>query len=134
MTTYREVLAGGPDAFMTVRNLTLEGSQQEIGSVLAEEAADRYGWRPAPATSQEFSRARRTWFERHWPQHYARMAGAAAYAGVDLDDDRVHLDALTGLPNGSGCSATWYAPSATAEGHSLLGRNYDFFTVGMHNL
>jgi hypothetical protein len=133
MTTQSEILAGGPDAFMTVRNLTLAGSQQEIGRVLAEEAAERYGWRPAPA-SPELSKARRTWFERHWPQHHARMAGAAAAVGVDLEDDRVHLDALSGLPDGSGCSATWYAPSATKEGHGLLARNYDFFTVGMHNL
>jgi hypothetical protein len=133
MTTHREVLAGGPEAFMTVRNLTLSGGQAEIGRVLAEEARERYGWRPIPA-NPELSRARRAWFERHWPQHYARMAGAAAAAGVDLDDDRVHLDALSGLPDGSGCSASWHAPSATAEGHGLLSRNYDFFTVGMNNL
>lgn len=133
MTTQREILAGGPEKFMTVRNLTLAGSQAEIGRALAEEARERYGWRPVPA-HPDVSRARRTWFERHWPQHYARMAGAAAAAGVELDDDRVHLDALAGLPDGSGCSATWSAPSATAEGHGLLGRNYDFFTVGMNNL
>lgn len=127
----RELVAGGPGEFMTVRHLTVSGSQAEIGRVLAEEARDHFGWRPLPA-DPVVSRARRTWFERNWPQHHARMAGAAEGAGVPLD--QFHLDGLTGLPVGSGCSATWCAPSATTDGHPLVGRNYDFFTLGMRQL
>jgi Acyl-coenzyme A:6-aminopenicillanic acid acyl-transferase len=133
MTIHRETIAGGPGSFMTVDHLTVSGSQTEIGRLLAEEARTSYGWRPVPA-DPVMSRARRTWFEQNWPQHYARMAGAAAAAGVDLREDRWHVDGLSGLPEGSGCSATWYAPSATAEGHGLLGRNYDFFTIGWGQL
>jgi hypothetical protein len=127
MTT--TIVAGGPGDFMTVRHLTVSGSQAEIGRALAEEARDHYGWRPVPA-DPTVNRARRTWFERHWPQHHARMAGAAEVAG----DGDFHLDGLTGLPVGSGCSATWCAPSATTDGHGMVGRNYDFFTVGMQQL
>jgi hypothetical protein len=116
--------------FMTVRHLAVSGGQAEIGRVLAQEARDSYGWRPLPA-DPTVSRARRAWFERHWPQHHARMAGAAEVAGVDPDE--FHLDGLTGLPTGSGCSATWCAPSATG-GHGLVGRNYDFFTLGLEQL
>jgi hypothetical protein len=130
MNVTHELVTGG---FMTVRHLTVSGSQAEIGRALAEEARDSYSWRPLPA-DPTISRARRAWFERHWPQHHARMAGAAEVAGVAVDADEVHLDGLTGLPAGSGCSATWCAPSATTEGHGLVGRNYDFFTVGMQQL
>lgn len=131
MNVTRELVAGGTGEFMTVRHLTVSGSQAEIGRVLAEEARDHYGWRPLPA-DPTIGRARHTWFERNWPQHHARMAGAAEIAGVS--PEQVHLDGLTGLPTGSGCSATWCAPSATTDGHGLVGRNYDFFTVGMEQL
>jgi hypothetical protein len=133
MRLNREVVAGGAGDFMTVHHLDAAGSQAEIGRALAEEAGDRYGWRPVPA-DPAIGRARRAWFQRHWPQHHARMTGAAAAAGVDLDRDEVHVDGLTGLPDGSGCSAAWCAPSATTEGHGLVGRNYDFFTVGWEQM
>lgn len=133
MNVTRELVAGGTGDFMTVRHLTVTGTQVEIGHTLAREAKDHYGWRPAPA-DPTISRARRAWFQRHWPQHHARMAGAAEVAGVALEDDGVHLDGLTGLPVDSGCSATWCAPSATTDGHTLVGRNYDLFTVGWQQL
>lgn len=124
----RTIVAGGPGEFMTVHHLEITGTQAEIGRTLATEAADRYGWRPIPA-DPTISRARRAWFRRHWPQHHARMTGAAEAAGVDLDE--FHVDGLTGLPEGSACSALWCAP---ADGHGLLGRNYDFFTVGWEQM
>jgi hypothetical protein len=133
MNPTRELVAGGPGDFMAVRHLVVSGSQVEIGRALAEEARDRYGWRPAPA-DPTIARARRDWFERHWPQHHARTTGAAEVAGVAPDADEVHLDGLTGVPTGSACSATWCAPSTTTDGHTLVGRNYDFFTVGQRQL
>lgn len=133
MTKTREVVAGGAGQFMTVYHLTVSGSQAEIGRALAEEAKDRYDWKPVPA-DPTVSRARRDWFRRDWPQHYARMAGAAEVAGVPLDRDDVHLDALAWSPTGSGCSAIWCGGSTTIDGHNLLGRNYDFFTVGMQQM
>lgn len=133
MTTDRDIIAGGPRDFMTVRRLTLAGSQAEIGRSLAAEATTAYGWAPVPA-DPVLSRARRTWFERHWPQHLARTRGAARAAGLDPDTEHVHLDALSGAPTGSGCSATWIPPTSSADGRAYLGRNYDFFTVGTQQL
>lgn len=133
MTLNRERIAGGPDDFMEVVHLTVDGSQVEIGRALAAEARQRYGWTPVPA-DPTMARARRAWFERHWPQHHARMRGAAEAIGVDLERDQVHLDGQSWLPEGSGCSATWCPPSTTAEGHGLVGRNYDFFTIGWGEL
>lgn len=118
-------VAGGKDDFQLVTHLTLTGSQVEIGRALTEEAR-RLGWAPTPA-DPIVNRARRTWFERHWPQHHARMDGAAAALGLDPDQDELALDGLNYIPEGSGCSALWVPPSAAPDGHGRVGRNYDFF-------
>ncbi|MFD7657788.1 C45 family autoproteolytic acyltransferase/hydrolase [Actinosynnema sp. NPDC059797] len=132
MNVTRELVAGGADEFMTVRHLVVSGSQSEVGRALAEEARGR-GWRPVPA-DPTVGRARRAWFEDNWPQHHARLVGAAEVVGVPPEADDVHLDGLTSLPAGSACSATWSAPSRTTDGHTLVGRNYDFFTLGQRQL
>ncbi|TCP53514.1 putative choloylglycine hydrolase [Tamaricihabitans halophyticus] len=132
MPVTTDVIAGGPDDFMTVRHLSLSGSQHEIGKALAHEATERSGWRPRPADPVK-SRARHAWFARNWPAQYARNSGAAEVAGVQ-PDAAVHFDDLSTIPPGSGCSAVWYSPAATSEGHGFLGRNYDFFTVGWQQM
>ena len=93
-------IAGGRDDFQLVRHLTLHGSQVEIGRALTEEAL-RLGWAPTPA-DPAVNRARRTWFERHWPQHHARMDGAAAALGLDPDQDELALDGLSFIARGLG--------------------------------
>ncbi|SDH32070.1 Acyl-coenzyme A:6-aminopenicillanic acid acyl-transferase [Nonomuraea jiangxiensis] len=120
-------VAGGKDDFQLVHYLTLKGSQFEIGRALAEEAR-RLGWAPTPG-DPVVNRARRTWFERHWPQHHARMDGAAATLGLDPEQDALALDGLNYVPEGSGCSALWIPPSAAPDGHGRVGRNYDFFPL-----
>lgn len=128
----REYVAGGPDDFLTVHHLRLSGNQAEIGRALAEEARRRYAWAPSPI-DPTLGKARHRWFERNWPQHLARARGAADLAGVELaDGDRI-VDALSGEVQG-GCSASWSPPATTAERHGLIGRNYDFFTIGKHQL
>ncbi|GAA1189601.1 C45 family autoproteolytic acyltransferase/hydolase [Pseudonocardia alaniniphila] len=124
-----EIVAGSTADFMLVRHVSASGSQAEIGRVLAEEARSTYGWSPVPTGDRVLARARRRWFERNWPQHHARLQGVAEAAGVDYEADAFHLDGLTGVPDGSACSAAYCPPGSTAEGHALLGRNYDFFTT-----
>lgn len=133
MTVDHHVVAGGPGDFMTVTQLVAQGSEVEIGRALAEAAVRTYGWRPVPA-DPEVARARRRWFARNWPQHHARMRGAATVLGVDPDSDEVYLDGLTGVPNGSACSATSCPPSMTKDAGALLGRNYDFFVTSAEAL
>jgi hypothetical protein len=128
MPVTTEIVAGGSTDFMTVRHLTASGSQVEIGRALAEQARLAYGWAPVPADRIK-ARARRAWFARHWPQHLARMQGAAEALGLDIEADDVYLDGLTGIPNGSACSASYYPPDITVDGRAVLGRNYDFFTT-----
>ncbi|MFC4337942.1 C45 family autoproteolytic acyltransferase/hydolase [Salininema proteolyticum] len=127
MNIERRPLVGG-GSFQTVDHLTVSGSQREIGGALAAVAAEIYGWKPVPTADRDVSRARRAWFQRHWPQHYERMAGIADHVGADLEADAVHLDGIGGIPVGSACSALWMPPASTAGGHGLIGRNYDFFT------
>ena len=128
MPVTRQIAAGGDADFMTVPHLTATGSQVEIGRAFAEQARRVFGWTPEPADRVK-ARARRAWFARHWPQHLARMQGAAEAFGVDLEADEVYLDGLTGIPGGSACSASYYPPAATVDGRGVLGRNYDFFTT-----
>jgi hypothetical protein len=120
-------VAGGRRDFQLVRHMTVRGDQVEIGRRLTEEAL-RLGWRPRPV-DPTVNRARRTWFERNWPQHHDRMDGAAQALGLDPDQDELALDGLGHVPYGSGCSALWVPPGASADGHGRIGRNYDFFPL-----
>jgi hypothetical protein len=128
------IVAGGNADFMTVQHVMASGSQADIGRTLAVEARRTYGWTPAPAADPGRARARRTWFARHWPQHLARMRGAAEEFGLDPETDDVHLDGAGGIPLGSACSASFYPPSATVDGRGVVGRNYDFFTTSATEL
>ncbi|MCG5215217.1 C45 family peptidase [Streptosporangium sp. KLBMP 9127] len=122
------IVAGGRDDFMTVRHLVVRGDHTSIGAVLAEEARDGAGWVPTKI-DPVINRARWTWFERNWPQQYARISGAARALGVDPDDDRLCLDGMPTLPSGSGCSAVWCPPEMAADGRGRVARNYDLFTL-----
>jgi hypothetical protein len=133
MTVTTEIVAGGSADFMTVRHVVASAGQADIGHALAVEAQRTYGWTPAPADPVK-ARARRAWFARHWPQHLARMRGAAQALGLDPDTDEVYLDGAGGIPLGSACSASYYPPAVTADGGGVLGRNYDFFTTSATEL
>ncbi|MEU6641348.1 C45 family autoproteolytic acyltransferase/hydrolase [Saccharomonospora sp. NPDC046836] len=121
------IVAGGRHDFMTVRHLVLRGDQTTIGHALAEEARSSAGWVPANIDPLR-NRARWTWFERNWPEHYARMSGAATAFGLDPETDNVCLDGMPTLPDGSGCSAVWCPPVLAADGQGRVARNYDLFT------
>ena len=92
MTT-PEIIAGTDSDFMTVPHLTARGSQIEIGRQQAEQARRVYDWQPVPA-DPVMARARRVWFARYWPQHLARMQGAADLLGIDLQASRKRLEAI----------------------------------------
>jgi Acyl-coenzyme A:6-aminopenicillanic acid acyl-transferase len=113
---------------MTVYHLALHGSQVQVGQALACEARNHSGWHPPGVADPVRNRARRRWFEHHWPEHYARMAGVAAAFGQQLDDDRVDFANIMAEPVAAHCSAVWCSSKMAAEGHALVGRNLDFTT------
>ncbi len=121
------LVAGGPDDFLCVRHLELRGSQFDIGRALAREVLGSFLQAPAP-DDRILNRARRRWFEREWPEHYARMGGIADAFGVALADDGACVAELSATPLEIGCSALWCPPSASVDGHARIGRNFDFMT------
>jgi hypothetical protein len=124
--TQRSVAAGGPTDFMTVVHLVLRGRQVDIGRALAEESAAHFMPPPVPV-DPVVQKARRSWFERNWPQHHARMLGAAEARGVD-PADAAHMLDLPAMPFSMGCSALWCPPPCTVDGRARIGRNFDFST------
>jgi hypothetical protein len=129
-----QVICGGPGDFMTVRRLRILGTNFEIGRAIGNIARERYGQTPGLyRTEPDFGRARRQYFQCHYPILWERMRGVATAFKADPEDDSFDLPALTygiGLPLPSaGCSAVYVPPSSTATGHGLLSRNF-YFSVG----
>jgi hypothetical protein len=124
----RTVVAGSELDFMLVHGLAVAGTQREIGAAIAAEVLAVFPPIGGDPIDPLLRRARRRWAELHWPEHARRTLGHADALGVDPADDRVdHMD-LVGLPLGAGCSALWCPPAATRDGHSRIGRNFDFRT------
>lgn len=126
------VVAGGPDAFMEVRHLVLRGSQRDIGRKLAEVARDRCGGMPWRNTDALRTRVQREYFADVWPQHFARMQGAAQAFDTTVDDP-AHNFAKIAFHVGDffGCSVVFYPAATTADGRAVLSRNLDFSTGTM---
>lgn len=122
-----EIVAGGPNDFMTVRHLKLKGSNQEIGQSLAKTAQTLHGTTLGKADDTLVNRAR--WFEHHYPAMAERAKGvcsaySASYAELEVDPFSLGYDLL----NQPGCSTVFYPGSKTESRHAILSRNYDFGT------
>lgn len=128
---------GGQGDFVTVRHLTLRGTNREIGRKLTELVAQRYGKCASDFEADPlFAMARRTYLQRNYPIQWERACGAADEFGLDPDDDRYDVTALmynvdlaTVTP---GCSVVYYPPSCMVHGGGFLSRNYDF-SIGTIN-
>jgi hypothetical protein len=122
---------GEPDDFVTVRHLTIQGTNYQIGHKLGELAVERYHRSPADFTADPpFAAARRAYLKRNYPVQWERVRGVAGAFGLDSDDDGYDFTNLmynvdVPLP-APGCSVVYYPPSTTANGRGYLSRNYDF--------
>ena len=72
------------ESFMTVRHLTMRGTNYEIGQVLGRLAVERYHKSPADTIADPiYARARRLYLQRNYPIHWERVRGvAAAFAAL----------------------------------------------------
>src|SRR5262245_2508549 len=126
------VIAGGPHDSLEVRHLVLRGTNEEIGRALAELAKERYGVRPEPAANPAQVRAQRKFLERNFPILLDRMRGVAAAYGKSVEDDAFDFTSIGFTDLRAGCSIAHLHPSSTANGKSVVSRDYDFTTGGLN--
>jgi Acyl-coenzyme A:6-aminopenicillanic acid acyl-transferase len=139
MYAHEKVFFEGTDSFMTVRHLTIRGTNFEIGQQLGKRAIERYGYSPERYRANPlYAKARKAYFRHNYPIHSERVRGVAAAFGLDASDDRYDLTALfynADMPlQAPGCSVVYYPPATTASGGGYLSRNYDFSIGTMADL
>lgn len=121
---------GGSENFMSLRHLTLRGTNFQIGQHIGKLAIERYRHTPERYRANPlYARARRLYFQRNYPIHLERMRGVAAVFGLEAEDDRYDFSGLfynVDMPQSPSCSVVYYPPSTTASGGGYLSRNYDF--------
>lgn len=123
-----KVVAGGPKDFLEVRHLVLKGTNEQIGRALATIARERFEVEAPASPDRVRTRAQRKYAEKNYPILADRMRGAAAAYGKKYDDDAFDFSGLWYLSVRAGCSVVHYPPGLTADGTSVVSRNYDFTT------
>src|SRR5262245_17867822 len=122
------VVAGGPNDSLEVRHLVLRGTNEQIGRALAEIGKQRYGVRLEAARDPLQVRAQRKFLERNYPLLLDRMRGVAAAFGKSIDEDGWDFSALGFVDLRAGCSVAHLPRTATANGKSVVSRDYDYST------
>ena len=122
------VIAGSPADSIEVRHLILRGTNEEIGRALAEIAIERYGLRPERAADPLRTRAQRRYIETAFPILAERMRGVASAFGNRPDDDRWDHSQVGFVDLNAGCSIVHLPRQATADGQSVVSRDYDYST------
>jgi predicted choloylglycine hydrolase len=122
------VIAGGPDDSLEVRHLVLKGTNEQIGRALAEIAKERYAVRLDPMKDALQARAVRKFMEQNDPILLDRMRGVAGAFGKSIEDDGWDFTTLGFTELKAGCSIVQLPPSSTANGKSVVSRDYDFTT------
>jgi hypothetical protein len=113
---------------MEVRHLVLQGSNEAIGRALAEIARDRHAANVPASHDPLRTRTQRRYIEKNDPILFDRMRGVAAAFGKRVDDDAWNFNGLDYGHLGLGCSVVYFPPSTTADGTSIVSRDYDFTT------
>ena len=122
------VIAGSSKDSLEVRHLVLRGTNEEIGRALAEIAIARYGVRAERAADPLRTRAQRRYIETAFPILAERMRGVAAAFGHRPDDDAWDHSQLFFADLQAGCSIVHLPRGATADGQSVVSRDYDYST------
>jgi hypothetical protein len=126
------VIAGSPTDSIEVRHLILRGTNEEIGRALADIARERYGARADRASDPLRVRAERRYIETAFPILADRMRGVAAAFGHRADDDTWDHSQLTFTDLQAGCSIVHLPRQATADGQSVVSRDYDYSTGNLN--
>lgn len=119
--------------FMTIRHLTISGTNQEIGKKLAEIAIERHSFskRVTSAQNRLITHSLRAYIAHNYPILLNRSKGAAEALDIDFNDNNYDTTSIPlginipSTPN-IGCSTVYYPASITGTKHAYLSRNYDF--------
>lgn len=123
------IVAGGPDHFMMVRHVVLEGSNYAIGKKIGEIVSKNNDSGPVPSEDTRRNRVQREYIAENYPILFERMKGLADAFGVGIGDDAYDLSSLPQFHLfGPGCSAVFYPGDFTQNGHGIMSRNFDFTT------
>ena len=127
------VIAGGPKDFMEVRHVVLRGTNAEIGRALAMIDRERYKLTLEESPDPFRNRVLRKYLEKNYPILYDRMRGVATAFGKQIEDDRWDFSGLGYLLGLPGCSVVHFPPGVTADGMSIVSRNYEYPTGTLIN-
>lgn len=122
-----QILPFSDEDYISLRHFVVAGTDYEIGRALAELGRSDYGVMLPRYQDPIYARARHDYFEALWPAMSDRMRGVADAFDVDLDTTDLDLSCLKYDSGGSGCSAVFIPPSLSANGHPMVGRNYDYY-------
>lgn len=126
----RYVLPPAEGDYLSVRALTVRGTDEEIGAELARLARRDYDARLARYADPMYGTARQAYLERSWPALAARSRGVAGVFGLPPGGGGFDTTCLGfDMPAAPACSAVWVPPSLTSHGRPLIGRNLDWYTL-----
>lgn len=124
------IVPRGPDNYMEIRHLVLEGSNRQIGMALGDIAQDSYGVsRLMPYASPIYARAHHEYMEQNYPMLLDRMRGVAESYGLSDEDLSSNTSDLIYCMGPLGCSTVYIPGAFTATGRPLAGRTTDFYTA-----
>ena len=90
--TAEQTFFNRPGSFMTVRHLTIHGTNFQIGQQLGTLARERYGKTPEHFRGNPlFARARRMFLQRNYPIQWERVRGVALPLRPEGRNSRVQL-------------------------------------------
>ncbi|WP_280346365.1 hypothetical protein [Nocardia neocaledoniensis] len=117
------------DDYLSVRALTVRGTDAHIGAALGALARRDYHVALAPYASPDYGHGRLTYLDRNYPALGERSRGVADAFGVsstmaEHDTTTLGFDVPTRAP---GCSLVWFPPALTSTGRPMFGRNLDWF-------
>jgi len=124
------LIPDAPENFQQTRHLVLRGSNRDIGRTLAEIARRDLGVdKLAKYADSIYGEARRTYLKDNFAALYERSLGVADAFGLAEDDTRFDTTTLPYDLGSLACSSVCFPPNTTANGHTLVSRNMEWYTV-----
>ncbi len=116
--------------YMEVRHLVLAGQNRELGAALGDYAHHNLGVEKLGSYRDPiYGRAREKYLRHNFPALHERSLGVADAFRLRAGDTRFDTTAIPFDFGSFGCSAVFFPPEITANGHPLVARNLDFYTT-----